>query len=145
MVRFLAAEAGGTQFLDIGAGLPTQGAVDEVAREVRPGVRVACVDYDPVVVAHGHTLLEVDDLSIMVQADVRRPEGLLALPDVNAHLDFAQPVAIILFATLHFVSDSDDPAAMVARLRDAITPGSYLAIAPSAPSSSPISRPWLGP
>src|SRR5712692_11528633 len=56
VVRFLAAEAGISQFLDIGVGLPTQGAVHEVAREVNPGVRVAYVDYDPVVVSHGQAL-----------------------------------------------------------------------------------------
>jgi SAM-dependent methyltransferase len=129
VVRFLAAEAGVTQFLDIGVGLPTQGAVHEIAQEVSPDARVVYVDYDPVVVAHGHALLEVDDLSIMVRADARRPEELLALPDLRAHLDFAQPIAIILFATLHFVPDEDDPAGIVAQLRDALAPGSYLAIA----------------
>jgi SAM-dependent methyltransferase len=129
VVRFLAAEAGLTQFLDIGVGLPTQGAVHEIAHEVTPDARVVYVDYDPVVVAHGHALLEVDDLSIMVRADARRPEELLALPDIRAHLDFAQPIAIILFATLHFVSDQDDPAAIVAQLRDALAPGSHLAVA----------------
>jgi len=39
VVRFLAAEAGIIQFLDIGVGLPTQGAMHEVAREVNPDVR----------------------------------------------------------------------------------------------------------
>jgi SAM-dependent methyltransferase len=129
VVRFLAAEAGVTQFLDIGVGLPTQGAVHEIAQQVSPDARVVYVDYDPVVVAHGHALLEVDDLSVMVRADARRPEELIALPDVRAHLDFAQPIAIILFATLHFVPDKDDPAGIVAQLRDALAPGSHLAIA----------------
>jgi SAM-dependent methyltransferase len=129
VVRFLAAEAGVTQFLDIGVGLPTQGAVHEIAQETSPDARVVYVDYDPVVVAHGHALLEVDDLSVMVRADARRPQELLALPDIRAHLDFARPIAIILFATLCFIPDKDDPAGIVARLRDAVAPGSYLAIA----------------
>jgi len=129
VVRFLAAEAGVTQFLDIGVGLPTQGAVHEVAQQVSPDARVVYADYDPVVVAHGHALLEVDDLSVMVRADARRPEELLALPDTRAHLDFAQPIAIILFATLHFVPDEDDPAGITTALKDALAPGSYLAIA----------------
>jgi hypothetical protein len=128
VVRFLAAEAGVTQFLDIGVGLPTEGAVHEVAQEVSPGARVVYVDYDPVVVAHGRALLEVDHLSITVRADVRRPEELLARPEVRAHLDFAQPVAIMLIATLPFLPDADGPAGIVARLRDAAAPGSYLAI-----------------
>ena len=94
VVRFLAAEAGVSQFLDIGVGLPTQGAVHEVAREVNPGVRVVYVDYDPVVVSHGQALLAVSDLSIMVKGDLRHPAELLAKPEVRAHLDFGQPVAI---------------------------------------------------
>jgi hypothetical protein len=65
VIRFLAAEAGISQFLDIGVGLPTHGAVHEVAREVNPWVRVVYVDYDPVVVSHGEALLAVSDLSIM--------------------------------------------------------------------------------
>src|SRR2546429_9488381 len=77
VVRFLAAEAGISQFLDIGSGLPTQGNVHEVAREVNPGVRVVYVDYDPVVVSHGQALLAVNDLSIMVHEDLRRPTELL--------------------------------------------------------------------
>jgi hypothetical protein len=47
VIRFLAAEAGVTQFLDIGVGLPTQGAVHEIAQEVSPNARVVYVDYDP--------------------------------------------------------------------------------------------------
>ncbi|SRR5579875_17560 len=128
VVRFLASEAGVTQFLDIGVGLPTQGAVHEVARQVNPRARVAYVDVDPVVVAHGRALLAVADLSVMVQADVRQPAALLSSPEIRAHLDFTRPIAIGLFAILHFVSDADDPAGIVACLRDAVVPGSYLAI-----------------
>jgi S-adenosyl methyltransferase len=86
------------------------------------------VDYDPVVVSHGQALLTVTDMSIMVQGDLRRPAELLAKPEVHAHLDFGQPVAIGLFAILHFLPDADDPAGTVACLRDAVAPGSYLAI-----------------
>jgi hypothetical protein len=59
---------------------------------------------------------------------LRRPADLLALPEVRAHLDFGWPVAIGLLAVLHFVPDADDPAGAVAFLRDAIAPGSYLAV-----------------
>lgn len=128
VVRFLAGEAGIRQFLDIGVGLPTQGAVHEVAREVNPGARVVYADYDPIVVSHGQALLTVKDRSVMVQADLRRPGDLLALPQVRAHLDLSEPVAIGLFAVLHFVPDGEDPAGITATLRDAIAPGSYLAI-----------------
>jgi hypothetical protein len=128
VVRYLAAEAGVSQFLDIGVGLPTQGAVHEVAREVNPAARTVYVDNDPVVVSHGQALLSLADQSIMVDGDLRDPAALLALPQVQAHLDFTRPVAVLLFAVLHFVSGDDDPAGITAALRDAIPPGSYLAV-----------------
>src|SRR5258707_15189655 len=56
-VRFLAAEAGIRQFLDVGTGLPTMGNVHEIAQEAAPGARVAYVDYDPVVLSHARALL----------------------------------------------------------------------------------------
>jgi S-adenosyl methyltransferase len=127
-VRFLADEAGIDQFLDIGVGLPTQGAVHEVALELNPLARVAYVDYDPVVVAHGNALLATPDRSVVVHEDIRRPAELLANPVIRGHLDFDRPVAVLLLAVVHFVADSDDPAAITATLRDALAPGSYLAL-----------------
>ena len=127
-VRFLTAEAGIDQFLDIGVGLPTQGAVHEVAHEINPRSHVAYVDYDPVVVAHGNALLATPDQSVVVQADIRRPDELLANPVIRGHLDFGRPVAILLLAIMHFVTDEDDPAAVAAALRDALAPGSYLVL-----------------
>jgi SAM-dependent methyltransferase len=127
-VRFLTAEAGIDQFLDIGVGLPTQGAVHEVAHEVNPRSRVAYVDYDPVVVAHGNALLATPDQSVVVQADIRRPGELLANPVIRGHLDFGRPVAVLLLAIVHFVTDEDDPAAITASLREALAPGSYLVL-----------------
>ena len=127
-VRFLAGEEGIGQFLDIGVGLPTQGAVHEVAQEVNPQARVVYVDYDPVVVSHGKALLAKPDRSIVVQADLRRPAALLSLPAVREHLDFSRPVALLLVAILHFVSDDDDPRGIVAALSDTLAPGSYLVL-----------------
>jgi SAM-dependent methyltransferase len=127
-VGFLAGEAGIDQFLDIGVGLPTQGAVHEVAHEINPRSHVAYVDYDPVVVAHGNALLATPDQSVVVQADIRRPGELLANPMIRGHLDFGRPVAVLLLAIMHFVSDDDDPAAVAASLRAALAPGSYLVL-----------------
>ncbi|HEY5394998.1 MAG TPA: SAM-dependent methyltransferase [Trebonia sp.] len=127
-VGFLAGEAGIDQFLDIGVGLPTQGAVHEVAHEINPRSHVAYVDYDPVVVAHGNALLATPDQSVVVQADIRRPGELLANPVIRGHLDFGRPVAVLLLAIMHFVSDDDDPAAVAASLRAALAPGSYLVL-----------------
>jgi len=128
VVRYLAAEAGVEQFLDIGVGLPTQGAVHEVAHEINPQVRVGYVDYDSVVVRHGQALLTKRDKSVVVAADLRRPGELLADPVLCQHLDFGRPVAVILLAVLHFVAEDYDPDGIVARVRDALVPGSYLVI-----------------
>ena len=84
-VRFLAGQAGIDQFLDIGVGLPTQGAVHEVAHEINPKSRVAYVDYDPVVVAHGNALLATPDRCFVVQEDIRQPRELLANPVIREH------------------------------------------------------------
>jgi hypothetical protein len=126
-VRFLA-EAGIRQFLDVGAGLPTQGNVHEIAQAAAPDARVVYVDYDPVVVAHGRALLANNDTVTVVQADARRPDEILDHPDVRELIDFDAPVAVLLVAILHFVTDADDPIAIVTRLRDALAPGSYLVI-----------------
>ncbi|MGA2826580.1 MAG: SAM-dependent methyltransferase [Streptosporangiaceae bacterium] len=127
-VRYLMTEAGIGQFLDIGVGLPTQGAVHEVAREVSPEARVAYVDYDPLVVSHAQALLAEPDRSVAVRGDLREPAMLLEDPVIRGHLDFGRPVAVILLAILHFISDDDDPAGIIATIRDSLAPGSYLVI-----------------
>jgi hypothetical protein len=127
-VGFLAGQAGIDQFLDIGVGLPTQGAVHEVAHEINPSSHVAYVDYDPVVVAHGNALLATPDQSVVVAEDIRRPRELLANPVIRGHLDFDRPIAVLVLAIFHFVPDEDDPAAITACLREALAPGSYLVL-----------------
>ncbi|WP_430499385.1 SAM-dependent methyltransferase [Micromonospora trifolii] len=126
-VRY-AAEQGVRQFLDIGAGLPTQDAVHEVVRAVAPDARVVYVDYDEVAVGHARQLLTGVPGTAVVQGDLRRPDELLAHPDVRATLDLDQPVAVLLLAVLHFVPDHDDPWAAIARLRAATAPGSHLVL-----------------
>lgn len=127
-VRFLAAEAGIDQFLDIGSGLPTQRNVHEIALPINPGARVVYVDYDPVVVTHGRALLAREDQVIAMRGDIREPGGILSAPEVTALLDLSRPLALVCTATLHFVPDENDPAAIMARLRAALAPGSYLAL-----------------
>ena len=121
-------EQGIRQFLDIGSGLPTQDNVHEVAHEVNPDAKVVYVDHDPVVVSHGNALLAKSEQVIVVQADFREPQELLGLPAIRKHLDFAQPVAVILLQVLHFVSDEDDPARIVATFKDAFCSGSFLVL-----------------
>ncbi len=127
-VRYLAAEAGIRQFLDIGTGLPTQGNVHQVAQATAPDARVAYVDNDPVVHAHANALLADHITTVAVLADLREPDAILGQPEVRRVLDFARPVAVLLVAVVHFIKDEEDPAGIVATLRDAMAPGSFLVV-----------------
>jgi hypothetical protein len=127
-VRYLAADAGIRQFLDIGTGIPAAGNTHEVAQAVAPESRVVYVDYDPVVLAHARALLTSGEAGATeyIHADLRDTDAILA--QAGQLLDFTKPVAVTLLAVLHVISDADDPHAIVAKLRDALPRGSYLAI-----------------
>lgn len=128
-VEYLAGQ-GITQFLDIGVGMPTGNlATHEVARKANPDARVCYVDYDPIVVSHAKAMLARRGETVVERADLRQPERLLSLPGLNAHLDFRRPVAVILTAVLHFVSDQEDPGRILSVIRRALASGSYLVIA----------------
>jgi hypothetical protein len=127
-VRYLAREAGIRQFLDIGSGIPTEQNVHEVAQAAAPGSRIVYVDNDEVAVAHSRLMLEDNPDATVIQADLREPDKILADPETQLLIDFTQPVALLLLAVLHFVPDSADPAQILATLRDAVSPGSYLVI-----------------
>jgi S-adenosyl methyltransferase len=128
VVRYLVGEVGVTQLLDIGSGLPTQGNVSEVAHEINPDAHVVHVDNDPVVCLHSRALLADEKTTHIVTGDVRRPAEILMDPVVQALIDFGQPVGLLLIAILHHIEDHEDPAGITALLRDAMPPGSYLAI-----------------
>ncbi len=128
VVRYLAGEAGITQFLDIGSGLPTQGNVSEVAHEIDPEAHVVHVDNDPVVYTHSKALLTDARTTDIVLGDARGPAGILAHPVVGSLLDFERPVGLLFFAILHHIEDEDHPERLVAQFRDAVPSGSYLAI-----------------
>jgi hypothetical protein len=127
-VRYLAGEAGIRQFIDLGAGLPTNGNVHQVARQITPDARVVYVDNDPIVNVHANALLTGRGTTGIVLADLRDPAAILSNPTVRRLIDFDEPVALLLIAILHFVKDDEDPAAIVATLRDALPAGSYLAL-----------------
>jgi len=135
-VRFLAA-AGIRQFLDIGSGIPTQGNVHEVAQRADPGARVAYADIDPVAIAHSKAILAGNQNAAIIDADLREPEKILAHPDTRRLIDFAQPVGLLLVAVLHFIADTEDPARIVATLRDALAPGSYLVLGQGTNADKP--------
>lgn len=129
-VRFLAA-SGIRQFIDIGSGLPTQGNVHEIAHQVAPDAHVVYVDVEPVVLAHGRALLAGTPQVTVIRGDARRPGDILSDPELCRLIDFDRPTAVLMLAVLHFVGDADDPPGIVARLRAALAPGSYLAVSHS--------------
>lgn len=125
----LMAETGIEQFLDIGTGLPTRGNVHEVAHRIAPDARVAYVDNDPIVLVHARALLRGSRDEVMVTSgDLRQPEEILKSPEIHDHLDFSKPIAVLLVAVMHFITESDDPRRIIATLRDAVPSGSYLVL-----------------
>ena len=128
VVRYLAAEAGIRQFLDVGTGLPCPDNTHQVAQEVAPECRVVYCDNDQLVLTHARALLTSTPQGTCdyLDADLHEPQTIVA--QAAQTLDFTQPTAILLLAVLHFVADADDPASIVATLAGALAPGSYLAI-----------------
>jgi len=129
-VRFLAAEAGVRQFLDIGTGIPSAGNVHDVAQAVDPEARVLYVDNDPLVLAHARALRPGSPQGrvTFIQADLRDPEAILAHPAVAETLDLTQPVGLVLVGVLHHLREADDPRRVVATLVAALPSGSYLTL-----------------
>jgi SAM-dependent methyltransferase len=128
VVRFLVGEAGIRQVLDIGTGIPTAGNVHQVAGEAAPGTRVVYVDNDPIVHVHANALLTGKGTTRIVLADLREPEKILLDPRVGELIDFTEPVGLLLVAIVHFITEEEGPARILATLRDALPPGSYLAL-----------------
>jgi SAM-dependent methyltransferase len=126
-VRFCV-QAGITQFLDIGSGIPTVGNVHEVARRADPQARVVYVDSDPVAVAHSEAILGDDAQAAVIQADLREPGRILQDPMVHKLLDFDRPIAMLMVAVLHFIPDSEDPAGIIDEFAASLAPGSHLII-----------------
>jgi hypothetical protein len=127
-VRYLAADAGVGQFLDIGTGLPSANNVHEVAQAVNPATRVVYADNDPIVLAHARALLASgpQGATAYLDADVREPEKILSDQVTQTTLDFTEPIALMLVAVLHFIPDEDDPRRIVRTLVDALPSGSYV-------------------
>ena len=125
-VRYMA-DAGISQFLDLGTGIPGDDNTHAVALSVAPESRVVYVDNDPIVLAHAHELLRgTDDRTSYLFADVREPDKILTAAAET--LDFDQPVGLVLVAILHFVTDEEDAHGLVRRFLDAVPSGSYLVL-----------------
>ncbi|SDH14579.1 SAM-dependent methyltransferase [Nonomuraea jiangxiensis] len=122
------AATGIRQFLDIGAGLPTQDNVHQVAKRHATDSRVAYVDNDPVVLNHARALLARDSDVITVEGDLRDADAIFDNPDITSHLDFSRPIAVLLVAILHFVPDNDEAAGIVGQVKKRLRPGDYLVL-----------------
>jgi S-adenosyl methyltransferase len=127
-VRFVAGQ-GIRQFLDLGAGFPSQGNVHEVAGRASQDAHVVYIDDDPVVVNHARALLATDhSTTAVVQSDLRDTGKIFTDPDVVRLIDFSQPVAILFVSVLHGIPDKDDPWGIVGALARRMVPGSYLIV-----------------
>jgi hypothetical protein len=137
--RYLAAEAGIRQFLDIGTGLPTADNTHEVAQRIAPDSRVVYVDNDPMVMVHARALLTSTPAgrTTYLQADLRWPEQILAQPELRRTLDLGAPVALMLVAVLHFVAGHGAGRPIVQTLLDALPSGSFLVVTNSTKDPLP--------
>lgn len=131
------AERGVRQFIDIGAGLPTQGNTHEVVLKDSPEAKVVYVDIDPMVFAHAAALLTGGASTAFVQADLRDPDAVLGSPELRSLVDFAEPVGLLMTAVMHFVTDKEDPWGLVTRYVAGLCPGSYLALSHLTSESKP--------
>ncbi|GLX92092.1 SAM-dependent methyltransferase [Herbidospora sp. NBRC 101105] len=129
-------DQGVRQFLDVGAGLPTRDNVHEVALRHAPDCRVVYVDNDPMVLVHARAILADNPQTIVTEGDLREPDWIVGHPGVRAHLDFSRPVAVLMVAVLHFVTDDEEARRHVAGFRDALAPGSHLVISHMSPGTA---------
>ena len=130
VVRFLAAEAGIRQFLDIGTGIPAAGSTHELAQAVDPASRIVYVDNDPIVLAHARALMTSDPAgaTAFIQADLHDPVKILDDPALRRTLDLGEPVALMLIAIMMYIRNDENPHGLVSTLMDALPSGSYLAL-----------------
>jgi hypothetical protein len=128
VVRYYVRDAGITQLLDIGTGIPKENNVHEVAQAEEPDARVVYVDRDPIVLAHAHQLLRGtrEGTVSYIAGDLHDPEPILR--EAAKTLDFSRPTGVMLFGILHFFSDADDPRGLIDQLMEPLAPGSHLAI-----------------
>jgi S-adenosyl methyltransferase len=126
--RWMAAEQGIRQFIDIGSGLPTQSNTHGVVQKAIPDAHVVYVDNDPMVRAYASEFLSGNGTTAVLTADVRAPDSILNAPGLRDLIDFDQPAGLLMTAVLHFVADGSDPWALAARYAGALAPGSYLAL-----------------
>jgi hypothetical protein len=127
--RYMAADLGIRQFLDIGAGLPTSPNLHEVVQGVEPTAKVVYADNDPIVLVHARALLTStpEGSTAYLDADLTDARTIIDAPEVRA-LDFSRPIAISLIAVLQFVTDEAQAHQIIDTLMAPLAPGSALAL-----------------
>jgi len=134
-VRYVA-ERGVRQFIDIGSGYPTVGAVHEIAQEYFTDPHVVYVDYDPAVASLSRRLLTSPNAVVAVH-DLRQPEEIVNGLEVTRLIDWTEPVAVLMVAILHFVTEAEDPARLIATFRELMAPGSHLVVSHASVGERP--------
>ncbi|MGP4111878.1 SAM-dependent methyltransferase [Streptomyces sp. 4N509B] len=127
LVRILVEDYGVRQFLDHGSGLPAQDNVHQIAQRLDPDARVVYIDRDPMVLAH-RAMLEDNENTVVVHADIRDTDGVFDHPDVVRLIDLSEPVAALFVSVLHCVPDADDPGGLLRRVVDRLPSGSFVAV-----------------
>jgi SAM-dependent methyltransferase len=127
--RFLASQTGITQFLDCGSGLPTAENTHQVVQRMNPDAQVVYVDNDPVVLAHGRALLEENDRTHLVDADIFQPREIIDNEEIRRYIDFGQPLALLQVGTMHHDrGPRNEPAAIMREYAEALPAGSFLVL-----------------
>jgi SAM-dependent methyltransferase len=130
-------EHGIRQFLDIGSGIPTVGNVHEIAQRADPDTRVMYVDREPIAVNHSQLMLGANDYATAIQQDLRDTDGIMGHPDVRGLLDFDQPLGLLMVGVFHFIAPEYQPRELLARYRQRLAPGSFLALSHFTADSRP--------
>lgn len=142
--RFIASQTGVTQYLDCGSGLPTAENTHQVVQRIQPDARVVYVDNDPVVLAHGRALLEENDQTHLVDADIFKPDDVVNNETVRKYIDFSQPIALYHCGTMHHYSGDRPGGDIMQEYVDALPEGSYVAVShffdPETAEGTPLAR-----
>lgn len=140
VVRALAAEHGIRQFIDFGSGLPTQNNVHQVAQAVDRESKVVYIDNDPVVLAHGRSILDENDRTAIISADMADTECIFQHDEFKRLIDLNKPVAALFVAVLHCIPDEAGPAQVVQRVVERLPSGSFVVICQLVSDSAQLRR-----
>ena len=126
MVDFMLGQ-GIRQFLDLGSGLPNMANTHQIVHRTAPDAKIVYADLDPMVSTHAAALMAGPHVATLM-ADLREPSQILDSKQVRELIDFDRPVGLMFICVLHCLWDAEDPWGIVGQFRDAVAPGSYLAM-----------------